>query len=137
VWGGTTPFSVVVCPELVLAKLIITFQYMQSLKALFYLPAGYRWKYFAPRVEDRQPYQADWLHTSVSSRGWGMFEAVDMCSALSILPIVDFNLGETVRPRTPFCFEFTSFDLPRQARDKHTKNSTTPIFSRRVKTWLI
>ena len=24
-----------------------------------------------------------------------MFEAVDMCSALSILPIVDFNLGET------------------------------------------
>ena len=57
--------------------------------------SGYRWKFFAPRVEERQPYQADWLHTSVSSRGWGMFEAVDMCTALSILPIVDFNLGET------------------------------------------
>ena len=47
------------------------------------------------RPEDRQPYPADWLKTSSSSRGWGMFELVDMCNALGILPIVDMRLTET------------------------------------------
>jgi alpha-L-arabinofuranosidase len=57
--------------------------------------SGYTWKEFTPRPEERQPYQADWLKTSVSSRGWGMFECVDMCEALGVLPIIDLRLDET------------------------------------------
>ena len=57
---------------------------------------------FAGRAVDRQPYQADWLKTSLSSRGWGMFECVDMCNALGILPIIDMRLSETTQDMGDF-----------------------------------
>ena len=57
--------------------------------------SGYLWKNFTAKPELRQPYQADWLKTSVSSRGWGVFECVDMCNALGILPIADLRLSES------------------------------------------
>jgi alpha-L-arabinofuranosidase len=54
---------------------------------------GYRWKYFRGPRDYRQPYQGLWYQETglTQSRGFGMFEIADLCSAIGCFPIVTIN----------------------------------------------
>lgn len=58
---------------------------------------GYRWKAFRGPRFDREPYQGYWYQEAgaTQSRGFGMFEVVDLCQALRCVPIITLNHEET------------------------------------------
>jgi alpha-L-arabinofuranosidase len=66
---------------------------------------GYRWKQFIGPYDQRQPYAGDWYRDPgctagasssclIQSRGWGMFELIDMCTLFGVTPIITVNNGE-------------------------------------------
>ena len=76
---------------------------------------GYRWKEFVGRYDQRQPYRALWYRDRncddclVQSRGWGMFELIDMCEVFGVTAIVTFNNDETPQDMADFV-EFAHAD---------------------------
>ena len=66
--------------------------------------AGYRWKDFIGPYDKRQPYAGDWYrdpgctitgsNCPIQSRGWGMWELIDMVSVFGVTPIITVNNAE-------------------------------------------
>lgn len=58
---------------------------------------GYRWKYFRGPREERDPYRGYWYEEAglTQSRGFGMFEVVDLCRAIGCKPLITLNYNET------------------------------------------
>jgi Alpha-L-arabinofuranosidase C-terminal domain len=58
---------------------------------------GYRWKQFRGPRFDRQPYEGYWYREQgrTQSRGFAMFEVIDLCQSIRCAPIITFNHKET------------------------------------------
>ncbi|KAK3282184.1 hypothetical protein CYMTET_10065 [Cymbomonas tetramitiformis] len=64
----------------------------------------YRWKDFRGPREHRTPYHGDWYRQTglVQSRGFGMFEVVDLCAVLGCVPVITMSSAETAADLADF-----------------------------------
>ena len=65
---------------------------------------GYRWKFFRGPREERQPYSGYWYEEKgmTQTRGFGMFEVVDLCTAIRCVPIITLNALESPEDMADF-----------------------------------
>lgn len=63
---------------------------------------GYRWKYMTGTCEKRKPYTGTWY--PYSSYGFGILEFIELCEALDVVCVPNFNAYETEEDMRDFVY---------------------------------